>query len=95
MFKKAWHWILALFGVLIGMLSYERIRRKAAETKLSNAEYQKEDAVLAEKQAQVQTSIQEQKQKIEEMKNDQATQSPPQDLTPEQIREYWRNRGKT
>lgn len=90
--KKLWHWIVALFSVLLGLFFYERNRRKTAEGKLDNAEYKKEDAVLAERQNHVEADIQEQKKKIEEMKNAEVAEDPTKDLTPEERESYWRRR---
>jgi hypothetical protein len=90
--KKLWTWVAGAFAILIGLFFMERSRRKQAETQLSNVEYKKEDAVLAEQQKNTSSSISEQKKKIEEIKNAQATQENTENLTPEQIEQFWKNR---
>jgi hypothetical protein len=77
---------LAAVAVLVGWLFYERSKRKRVEAKLENAEYQKEDALLAEKQKVSEADIQGQKNNIQKLKDAKVNED---DLSPEEVEDYW------
>jgi len=49
--KKVWLFILAAFGLVLGMFFLERNKRQDVEAKLENSEHDKEKAVVAERLA--------------------------------------------
>ena len=78
--SNIWFYVVAGVGLLAYLLQSEKKKRQQAEAELQTAEYKKEDAVLAEKQANVQKMTAEEIAKLEAEKQ--------RTLTPDEMAEY-------
>ena len=85
--KSASLWLLGLFTAVFGMFLYERNKKQQAEAKISTSE----DQLLQYKQTQEQGNIQKIQQNIDELEK-QHSNSKPQELTPEQSEQYWKDK---
>jgi len=64
--KKLWAAIVGLFLVLLAMFGYERKRAENDEAKLNEAEHEKQDALLAQKQQTIDQSITDENNKLKQ-----------------------------
>jgi hypothetical protein len=86
--KKYWSWFLGAFALVLGLFFVERNKKKILQVALDNSEGNAKDQLLKYQQGQTSSSIDVEKQKLEEIKKQQA-QASQQNPTPEEIEQYW------
>lgn len=91
--KKYWSWFLGLLGIITALFFVERGKRKQAEAKNENSEFDTKDQLLIQKEEALKLAKQEEEAKIKELeKKNESDKAAQENLTPSEREDYWKNR---
>lgn len=76
------------------MFFFERNKRKQAEAALENADSEAKDQLLKYKQGENSSKLEEEKSKLNKLKedHDSTTKENQENLSPEQVEQYWKKK---
>jgi hypothetical protein len=86
--KKGWAWIAGAFGILVGLLYWNRTKRIAAEARVALQDVAKKDHELEVKRNVIEEVIAEDEELLRRLKDEQKSLDP-KDLSPDQVEEFW------
>lgn len=61
LFSNVWAWVVGAFSLILGLLWWEKMKRKDAEIKLTTANADKDSAVLDERKASISAALEKEK----------------------------------